>query len=537
MGKLGTKAVKGTLYVGISRYIIGFLGFAVNIVLARYWLKPADFGIFAVAESVFAYIFIVRGMGHDYAFRSWSGDLARAANAHRWLTMMLSFVVLGVSVVYFVFSGSESVVRWILLYMGLCGVLEGMTSTYHQLFEKELLYKNLTIIGLINQLVKYGVTVVAAYKGYREFSLVFGLVSSTLLKFLMISFVSPFKVRFKYDREIIRDYFNFGPYWHYYITVVGSTTVSQLANLIVNRIAGKANVGYYVKALGQARLPTAHVTHVLGSTALSTYCKVQDDREELSRAFSLLLRFIIRTSIPVSVLLLINAREMILLLFKEPWAPVIPVFYFLSLYCLLRPIYDDCGALYASVKRMKLINNISLIQAGTLILSMPVLAYSLKGWNFMGADGSVIGAAISMDLALLVGVVLAYSRIREYVDIAYFRTFVPPVVAGLIAGGAAVLLWEGVAEIQGVFIEIAEFIFNAFASGVYMVFGKALDFRIHEKIWLGGLIFKASAMILLYIGLLILMEGRELKREMLYVWAQFRGNKVPRPDESQNNEG
>ena len=57
---------------------------------------------------------------------------------------------------------------------------------------------------------------------------------------------------------------------------------------------------------------------------------------------------------------------------------------------------------------------------------------------------------------------------------------------------------------------------------MFTVFGKVRTFGYDQSLWLGGLIGKSFMLAVIYILMMMLFEGRSLRKEITYLWAQFR---------------
>lgn len=430
---LAQRAAKSVLYIGVVHYASFFVSSLVNIALARL-LLPEHFGTVGLAGSIFAFFKLMKELGFNQALRHKPDNIPEASAVHRSLQTILGgvicFVALAASpAVWRVYGG---IVAQIFLIFAFLDLLRSVMSTDSQLLEKELMYKQTCILSMVNLLVTSSVSLGLAFLGFGVWSLVVGTAVNTIVWFAGIWHISPFRPGFSLDKEMVKWFFRFGPYWHWMLGALASTIVLQFDDLLVGSIVGAVALGFYTKAYAFARLPTSMITWVVTAPAFSIYSKLQNDRPKLSHAFCLLLSTTLRFSVPLSLGLVISAPEWIPLILGEKWLPMLSMFQLLVVYSLLRPILDDTGALFTAVGRPRIINNILLVQAGWVFLTCPPMVY------LFGANG----AAISVDIALLIGVMLAYRRLRGYVDIPYGETFLPPAIAAALAIAAiSILSW------------------------------------------------------------------------------------------------
>jgi PST family polysaccharide transporter len=88
-----------------------------------------------------------------------------------------------------------------------------------------------------------------------------------------------------------------------------------------------------------AQYPERVLATPITSVFFSTYAAVQENREELSKAFFRSSSFLVRIGLLMTVVLLATAPEVTLILFGEVWLPIVPVFRLMLVYIMLDPIY------------------------------------------------------------------------------------------------------------------------------------------------------------------------------------------------------
>jgi len=200
--------------------------------------------------------------------------------------------------------------------------------------------------------------------------------------------------------------------------------VQHYDKLIISLFFGLSLRGIYDAAHNFAQIPTGAITMVMVRITATVYARYQNNRDQLSAAYRRTSRLILRTTVPISLVLALEANRWIHI-FKPDWAPAAPLLQWLIIYSLCRPILDDVHALFYSAGSPKSIAKFASAQALILLILAPYLAHHMDE----------IGIAISMNAIALVGLILALILVRTYVDIPIAKTYAPPLIAAAIGTG------------------------------------------------------------------------------------------------------
>ena len=138
--------------------------------------------------------------------------------------------------------------------------------------------------------------------------------------------------------------------------------------LIISLFFGLSLRGIYDAAHNFAQMPSGAISAVILRITLAVYARYQNNRDQLSAAYRRTARLILRTTVPISLVLALEANRWIHI-FKPDWAPAAPLLQWLIIYALCRPILDDVHALFYSVGSPKSIAKFASVQA--LILPHP----------------------------------------------------------------------------------------------------------------------------------------------------------------------
>ena len=199
--------------------------------------------------------------------------------------------------------------------------------------------------------------------------------------------------------------------------------VLNFDRFVVDALLDLKTLGFYERAHVFAQIPTGAITHALTGVMLAVFARYQQDREQLAGAFRRALRLIMRTAVPLSVLLAIEIPAITRLLLGESWLPMASILRWLVLFSLCRPLLEAVHALLRSIGDPRGSAAFVAVQAAVLLAAAPLLTRS----------HAIEGAAMAMNLAALVGTLVALHRSARFVEVPWLRSMSPP----LVAAGAA----------------------------------------------------------------------------------------------------
>lgn len=421
---VATRAVRSTLYVALNTYISVAVTFVSSILLARL-LEPSHFGIIALANFFLGLFGRVRELGLNQALVHRQKSIEEAYSVHFILHLGLAFlnlllVLVAVPILSSRYPNQPQMVQ-VLVVFAVFILFQAASQTQQIAFEKELLFRYTTLINIFALIVSATIAVAMAYKNYGVWSLVAGNTINTFLVFVGLWLFRPWKLRLTFDKEITKWFLKFG--FYLWIGAIVTFVLFQYNDFVIGTLLSATTLGFYAKALKFAELPNSMVTSVISRVALPTYSKLQGEKQKLQKSFNLVLRNIVRISVPMTLVLFFTAREFTLVLIGEKWLPMVPIFKLLILYSFLRAIFDDAGAFLTAIGKPQIVSKYISLQAAILLILTPILVKALN----------VDGAAISLDVVMLLGVVIAYYCVSKKISLSLLSVFVPSFVSAAVA--------------------------------------------------------------------------------------------------------
>jgi O-antigen/teichoic acid export membrane protein len=418
---LAHRAVRGTAILLVSSYANLAFGFITTTALMRL-LSTEVFGLFAIASLFFSVLDPRNKLGLDYALIHHQPQTDEVAATHWILQVMLSIItlILGLAAAWLLpQAGYPSAMAPILIALCIIGIIEAAGTTARALLEKNLRLGRSSIIVSGGLFFGNAAAILLAWLGAGVWSLVAQVGVNTIISSIGFWWLTPVRPELRFAPGIARWMLRFGS-----TLIIGSLATVVLLqgdNYMVATFVGVTAAGYYVQAYKIAQWPTGLVTHVVSRAALSTYAALQNDVPRLSKAFDLTLWVIVSVATPLALALFVTAPDFVVLFFGEKWLPSAWLLQALVGYSVLRPLLDDTGALFVATGRPHRVTQLLLSQAVTLV------AIALPLTIMFGAMGTAIGVGFTF----VVGIIIAYRFVGEYVTLKWRSVFGPP-LTGLI---------------------------------------------------------------------------------------------------------
>ncbi|UOQ45392.1 lipopolysaccharide biosynthesis protein [Halobacillus salinarum] len=385
------KTVSGLVWMFSGSSVQIFLQFLVNIFLARL-LTPSEFGIAGMATIVISFSTIVSmvGVGQALIQRKVLND------AHINTAFTISIVIntiLAVGIFFF----SNSIATFfdtpklgnVLEILSVTFVIQGVSTVAESLLQRKLEFKLIAKIQMASFLV-YGFSglLLAAFS-YGYWSLVLASVLQITFKSLISIIKQPHSKKIKINISALKELLYFGGGLS--LAKLSNQIALQGDNLIVGRFLGAGALGLYGRAYQLMVMPANLFGQVLNKVLFPSMSKLQSDNDRLKGIYEKGISVISILVLPLTVVFIVLAKEIILVLFGEKWVSLEGPFIVLSMGMLFRSSYKISdslakakGAVYKRAWRQ-------IIYATCIIFG----AYIGSHWGILGVS---IGVLIALKI-------------------------------------------------------------------------------------------------------------------------------------------
>jgi PST family polysaccharide transporter len=334
--------------------------------------------------------------------------------------------------------------------------------------QKELEFRKRFICQLVRT-IAYAVTaLVLAFAGAGVWSLIAGFAAGHVANGIALLVLTPYRVRWAYDRPAAREVVREG---RGFVLQDGMDFAQQNADyLIIGRVLGAHQLGYYTMSFRQAELPHYAVADPVNRVTFPSFARMRERGEDVGSAYLVALGMVALAVLPLGAILSGAARPFVETFFGDKWLPMIGVLAVLGVWGAIRPLEVTVGWMLNAMGHAAAVGRVALLLFALLVPAIVLAAHQGGiegvGWVMLGHAG----------VALLVLTALVHRR----AGVTFARQW--RVLAPLLA--AAGLAWLIARSVAGALDGIAPVPALALASAG-AVAGYLLAVRLLEPQLLG----------------------------------------------------
>ncbi len=375
------------------------IGLISTLVLARL-LVPEDFGLVAMAMSVFALLEVLGSFSFDMALIQHQ-QADRSYYDTAWALTIIYGAVSAVILVALAVPAARffSETRLVPIFVALAGgaFLQSFENIGIVDFQKDLDFRKEFNFRMMKRVITFVVTMILAFWLRNYWALVVGLLVSRIVGVPLSYALHPYRPRFsvRRSREL----------WHFSAWLLLNNLVVFAAlrgyDFIIGRIAGASALGLYSVAYEVSNLPTTELVYPISRAIFPGFSRLAGDRERLQRALLDSASLIALITFPLGAGIAILAEPAVRLMLGTKWLDVIPLIQTLAIYGVLRTAHAGSGAAYVAVGEPRAI---TLINLPHLIVGWPLIILLVPAFGLYGTGAALLVAA---GIGLAVNLVLS----------------------------------------------------------------------------------------------------------------------------------
>lgn len=382
-------AVWSLLHVGGRN----LLSVGATAVLARL-LSPDDYGLIGMVSTLTALLLVFSDMGLSWATVQRKTLSNEQVSNLFWLNMGVGGLLWALCLLlapHVADFYARPELHGVTIVMGASFLLSGLAVQPFALLTRGMAFQRIAVIELTTQAVAALAGVLAAYSGFGYWALVFQGLIGQLLRLTLAFPASGLTVHRPRVGVGTRSLVGFGG-----LLALNGLLIylaRNLDNVLIGRYWGTEELGYYGRAYFLMLLPSTLATSALAGLMVPALSALQGDPVRLGSAYRRALRLVAFVGCPISVGLVLTAREAVQLVYGESWAPVVPMLLWLSVAGITQPIYNTTGWLFTATGNARAYFGLTVVNG--LVLSCAFLWAAPRGTLAVSATyGIVMGLAL-----------------------------------------------------------------------------------------------------------------------------------------------
>lgn len=415
-----SSSIKSASLVQMGSKIVNVVAqLIITMVLARL-LTPSEYGTVAVLTAFSGIFTVLADAGISTAIAQ-SQDLDEADYSRLFylslllgVALMVAFCLLSIGVAYFY---GDPIYTPLGCVMSLAVLFNALNMVPNGVLIKERKFKLIALRLVVCTAVVGIAAIFLAFIGMGCFAIVLNTVLTSL--FVLVWNLRGSNIRMSVG-GISGVWSKVGSFSLYNL---GSSLIGWFANnldsLVVGKLFGSAELGYYNKAYSLYGYPLNILATPITSTLLPFLAPLQGDKQALKVRYTKVFRKLSFISALCTAGMHVCASEIILVMYGESWAPAIPMLSVLAFAVYSRGVNGSYGALLCATGRSDL-----LMRSTTINTVITVSAILLGG--FLGSVGTLaLCVAVAYNLEMVVPSYFC-ARFSLEISLARFLTIMLP---------------------------------------------------------------------------------------------------------------
>jgi PST family polysaccharide transporter len=436
------RTIKGILWVFLGTVIQGLIQVLTLVILSRLVL-PKEFGLANAA-------FIVIGVSTLFSQVGIGPAIIQRPNLEEshirtgfTVSLILGFLLMIITILLAPAIASLMRMDGLILILQVTAPLFVVQSFFvipNSILSRNMHFRVQTIVQIISYAVGYGlVGIILAWLKWGVWALISAQIVQALLGSILTSIFQPYSKKLQFNRQAFKDLFYFGG--GFTLARIGNYFAGNVDNLVVGRWLGEESLGMYSRAFQLIVMPANLFGQVLDTVLFPAMSAVQDSKSRLTSAFRRGVLFITVVVLPISVLSVILAPEIIHIFLGNNWDNAITPFQILSISILFRTSYKmsdslarATGAVYDRAWRQILFASFVFIGA------------------WIGTQRGLPGVAIGVLLATCTNYLLMADLSLKLISMSwkeFFRAQLPSFEFALFS---AAVIWGAAAYLRTLFL-------------------------------------------------------------------------------------
>lgn len=412
---LKQKTISAMIWSTFGKFGTLGISFVSNIVLARL-LMPEDFGCIGMLQIFIAIsdILIIGGFGAALVQKK-NPTHIDYTSVFYWnlISSVLMWILIYLCAPYIAAFYSMPILSEVLRIQSISLIINSFAIVQSNKLVKQLRFRELSIRNVFASLVGTIVAITMAFLGHGVWSLVYSTIISSITSVLLLWNMSKWRPTLEFSIKSLKELFAFGGLMA--LSSFIDTIYTNIQGLIIGKWYSAVDMGYYSQAKRLEHVPTSSLSQIVSQVSFPVFSSFQDDKIALLNGVRKCVKSVTFINFPLSVLMILIARPLILLLYGERWEPSIFYFQILCVGAMMYTINTMNNSVMKALGKSRIFFYVRVAERIIGIFLIIIGAnYGIKGLLYAVAINSYINYFI---ISYVNKILLNYGMIKQFKDI------------------------------------------------------------------------------------------------------------------------
>lgn len=401
----------GILWNSFEKFLVQFIAFILNIILARL-LTPYDFGIigllavFLTLSGVFVESGFTKALIQNLNRNETDFSTVFFSNLFISILLYILLFFLAPYISEFYCIDELTIYSRVLFFVL---ILNSLSIVQSSILQIKVEFKKIAIINTVSTLVSGILAIVFAYKGFGAWAIIIKSISGSCICCIMYWGIGRWYPKMCFSIKSFKKLFGYGS--KLLLGRIISETYTLLNDLIIGRYYKPEGLGIYTKSKQFPEISAGTLNAVLTGSTFPLLASMQNNKLELIATLRKMISITSLVLFPFLFGMSVLAEPVVLLFLGEKWVGAIPILRIMSFSYLFLPI----TCLNANI--LQVTNNLGkflVILAINFIIKILTIIITVRFSMYAVVIGLVVNSLIYYILhAILLGVLFDFGVLKQ----------------------------------------------------------------------------------------------------------------------------
>lgn len=460
---MSSSSVRGAALWSIGAQYIAFaIQFVVSVLISRFFLSPAEMGLFSIALSAAMMVSALQ----DFGIRRFvAGE--RDLSEEQVRTCFSVSVIFALGIGFVILALAWPVARFydnarltpLLVIIASSYLIVPFGIVPSAMLQRRMDYRSLFLVNVGAAAINAALSLGLAWAGYSAFALAWAAVAQQAARALIGQWRSGIRPPFPPSLKGIGPILRFGS--NSSLLYISDAIAQRSPDLVIGRVLTLTAVGLYSRASSLGAQLQMLVSGAVDGVFYPAFARLRDAGAELAAPYQRVVAAYSGVTWPAMSFLAVAATPIVLMLYGPRWSGVAPLLTWIALgqiFFAAVPLHFELPILLGKIRRLMLVNAIdTTLSIGLLILAAMVsLEWAAMSRLFYGVIWFILYAWLMKPLTgfswrpmlVIYGQSLAATLATVAPLLAVYRWVAGPSSVGFallsLSAGAGVLAWLAV---------------------------------------------------------------------------------------------